>query len=214
MTAGPVPGTKLLAGRCPYCQRDVFSVRDVAAGRVVVLDRTPKAGQLVTGPLRPPGAVSGWDAQGAAAVVNPDAVAPQVVSEVYEAHARTCHRMAAATGATVPQRPESGTCRGCGAPMLWIRTVEGKRVPLDPEAQEGPEHGGGGPPAGRLLVRGYDLHGAVRAITVPRPDAQPDLFPAKEAAPIRVFVSHFATCPRRDDFKRERPGASPRTRRT
>jgi len=31
---------------------------------------------------------------------------------------------------------KAGSCRGCGAPMLWTRTARGKRLPLNSEPNE------------------------------------------------------------------------------
>lgn len=31
----------------------------------------------------------------------------------------------------VPPGARAGVCRGCGAPIWWVRTCQGKNVPLD-----------------------------------------------------------------------------------
>lgn len=212
--AGPVSGTKLLAGRCRWCRRDVFSVRAADTGRVVTVEPQAVRGLLVVGPLRRPAFVAGWDAWGKPLVVNPEAAEGGTV-EVYPDHGGTCLQTARASGRTPEQVPDQGTCRGCGAAMLWIRTLEGRRVPLDPEPQDGPSHEGGGAPKGWAIVRGYDLRGACRAILKRAPGAPFELFAGEGSGPQdRVYVSHFATCPRRDDFKRDRPGGHAGNRRT
>lgn len=34
-----------------------------------------------------------------------------------------------------PHRGERGTCRSCNAPVLWVETESGKRMPLDAEPE-------------------------------------------------------------------------------
>lgn len=34
-----------------------------------------------------------------------------------------------------PHRGERGTCRSCGAAVLWVETDSGKRMPLDAEPE-------------------------------------------------------------------------------
>lgn len=218
--SGPLAGTKLLGGRCSYCRLPVFSARDSVTGQVVVLDQAEVKGRACARDLatvqaanRPPAALEGWDAQACRRWVNPElAEEPQVV--VHRDHARSCWATARAQGK--PQPPEEGTCRGCGARMLWIRTVEGKRVPLDPIPVTGPRLvTGERAPAGARLVRGYTLTGAMVAVLADLPPAQ--LFDAPAAEEATVYVSHFATCPDREAFSsksrppgRPNPGA-PRT---
>lgn len=61
-------------------------------------------------------------------------------------------------------------CRGCGKPIVWGKTEDGKNIPLDPRppcykiAREPSEKG-------TECVRAFD-----------------------------VMVSHFATCPKANDF--------------
>lgn len=65
-------------------------------------------------------------------------------------------------------------CDGCHKPMIWARTPEGKWVPLDPT-----------PPVYTVVpIKGADGY--------PRPEA---------ARNMLAFVSHFVTCPKRDQFK-------------
>lgn len=207
--AGPVPGTKLLGGRCSYCRLAVFSTRDAATGQVVVLDQAEVRGRACGRDLaqllphqRPPAALEGWDAQGRRLWVNPElAEEPQEV--VHRDHARSCWATARAQGK--PQPPERGTCKGCGAAMLWVRTVEGKRVPLDPEPVKGQRLVQGERAAGGRIVRGYTLTGAMLAVLVDAPP--PQLFDAPPAEEATVYVSHFATCPDREAFTRK-PGRS------
>lgn len=58
-------------------------------------------------------------------------------------------------------------CRSCRAPIVWARTLKGRRIPLDPEPG----------PAGNLVIN----------------DGVAITAPADAPAGIR-FTSHFATC--------------------
>lgn len=71
----------------------------------------------------------------------------------------------------------SAPCKGCGKPILWGLTADGKRIPLDP-----------GAPVYRIEATGGKE--AVVAL-IPRPDREL----AGGAA-----VSHFATCPKAGEF--------------
>lgn len=59
-------------------------------------------------------------------------------------------------------------CKGCGAPIVWGLTPEGKRIPLDPK-----------PP-----VYAYEADNG-------------NCLQVKAAT---VYVTHFATCPKANDF--------------
>lgn len=64
----------------------------------------------------------------------------------------------------------NGTCRGCGKPIVWGKTADGKNIPLDPK-----------PPCYRVV------------------DADdPDKVEVERDE--NVLVSHFATCPKADQF--------------
>jgi hypothetical protein len=68
----------------------------------------------------------------------------------------------------------SATCRGCGRPIEWVQTDDGKKVPLDLAAP---------------IYEGRD--GAlVRA----------RLWPVEERRVMGPAVSHFATCAKAGDF--------------
>lgn len=71
------------------------------------------------------------------------------------------------------------TCRSCGAEILWARTSGGKRVPLDAK------------PERRYAVVGYNL---------PLEEA-----PSSDAPVVALtdtYVTHFATCPDADSWRR------------
>jgi len=60
-------------------------------------------------------------------------------------------------------------CSGCNKPIVWGKTADDKRIPLDPT-----------PPVYRIV---NEVNGTVNI-----------------ERDKNVMVSHFATCPRSDDF--------------
>lgn len=80
-----------------------------------------------------------------------------------------------------------GRCRSCRAPILWSKTEGGKRMPLDPEPVDGGNVALGVP-------NRYDAEGNVIATV---------LGPLEiEAADEPLYVTHFATCPDADRWRR------------
>lgn len=73
----------------------------------------------------------------------------------------------------------SGSCRSCGATIIWTRTEAGKRMPIDVEPVDG---------GNLILKRGHG--GQYWAIVA-----------ADDIEPTR-YVSHFATCPHADQHRR------------
>lgn len=74
---------------------------------------------------------------------------------------------------------DTGTCRSCDAPILWVRTVKGHRHPLDVEPAEG----------GTWRVdNGVMLH-------VPEAERAPDQ---------TLYTSHFSSCPDADKHRRKK----------
>lgn len=71
----------------------------------------------------------------------------------------------------------TGTCRGCSARMEWVKSADGKNVPLDPEPH----------PDGNIVI---DDEGVA-------------LYAERGSFPV-MYLSHFATCPRADEFRRKR----------
>ena len=69
----------------------------------------------------------------------------------------------------------TGTCRSCGANILWVETKAGKLMPIDQEP---------------VLNGNLDVKDGV-AIYV---KAEPS---------VARFVSHFASCPNRDQHRRK-----------
>lgn len=83
------------------------------------------------------------------------------------------------------------TCRGCGAPIVWIRTAAGKSMPCDAEpalykAREGA--------AGKIITgNGTVLSADIGGLAAFEPDGV-------------GHVSHFATCPAAEQFRRKGAG--------
>jgi len=70
-------------------------------------------------------------------------------------------------------------CRSCKAPVVWVRTRAGKRMPVDPEPVEG----------GNIILSERD-HATPLAVYV---EADPG---------VMRHVSHFATCPNADQHRK------------
>ena len=70
------------------------------------------------------------------------------------------------------------TCEGCGKTIIWGKTHDGKRIPLDPSA---PIYG-------------------VNVATTDGPVVC--LIPAADRKNQGPWVSHFATCPKASQFSR------------
>ena len=84
--------------------------------------------------------------------------------------------------------PEYGTCKGCGARIIWATTEDGKRIPIDPK------------PAIYELFWGEEhpiTHANVTAYRKPSADLD-------GLSPDGFGVSHFATCPDANEFSRTR----------
>lgn len=72
-----------------------------------------------------------------------------------------------------------GKCAGCGRPIVWGQLPDGTKIPMDPK------------PATYLL-----LAPALEHYKVQRANGN------KDKAQGQVMVSHFATCPKADQFSR------------
>jgi hypothetical protein len=69
----------------------------------------------------------------------------------------------------------TNTCKGCGRKILWARTEDGKAIPLDAVAPV------------------YEVAAVESA-------ERGDSLVARRAK--ECFVSHFVTCPKRDEFRK------------
>lgn len=81
-------------------------------------------------------------------------------------------------------------CRSCGAPIRWVLTRTGKRIPLD--RQPDPDRGNVRP------VEQYE--GEVRAHVLTTVDAE-----AARADGELLWVAHFTTCPNADQHRSRPP---------
>lgn len=71
-----------------------------------------------------------------------------------------------------------GTCRSCGAPIIWVPTANGKKMPLDAEPN----------PSGNVIIRDGALMVGASAENV-RDGEQ-------------LLMPHWATCPESERFRR------------
>ncbi len=91
---------------------------------------------------------------------------------------------------TVQEVDVPGTCSSCQAPLWWVLTEGGRRMPLDPDPT----------PQGNVIVTGQDARPPVVKVLGGSPLAQ------ARASGRDMYTSHFATCPsaeqRRDRRRR------------
>ena len=77
------------------------------------------------------------------------------------------------------------TCRACGAPVKWIKTKNGKAMPCNPEKIAFlPEKSGD---KVFILENGEVTKGSTDGMST-----------------HEGYISHFATCPAADEFRRKR----------
>ena len=80
------------------------------------------------------------------------------------------------------------SCRGCGAPIGFIKTVAGKSIPVDPEE-----------------VTYWQKTGGSKKIVTPNGEVvSAELEGDPQTATGIGFVSHFATCTNPDYFRKPR----------
>lgn len=86
---------------------------------------------------------------------------------------------------SAPHPPEAreGTCRSCGAEVLWAKTQQGRAIPLDREP---------------VASGNVEFTGVLDTVRVLAPDGDAVLFGGPR------YVSHFATCPQADHWKTRR----------
>lgn len=79
-----------------------------------------------------------------------------------------------------------GTCRGCGAPIVWIKTPAGRSMPCDPE-----------------LVYYRQQDGAKAKIVTTRGEVVSCEIVTAAEADGAGYVPHWSTCPQAATFKKE-----------
>lgn len=89
---------------------------------------------------------------------------------------------------------KSSICRGCGAEVIWIRTVSGSRMPVDAE-----------PVWVKIEAGGYTFVKQDGSIVFGRKvgDAYEEEDP--DTNMIEAHESHFATCPVGGQFRNRKP---------
>lgn len=80
------------------------------------------------------------------------------------------------------------TCKGCGQTIKWIRLNNGKAMPVNPEPVYYEDRREGA--AVIITEDGRVSSGHTEAVAV-------------VGSKVRGYVSHFATCPMADRFRRE-----------
>ena len=89
-----------------------------------------------------------------------------------------------------------GICRGCGAQIIWTRMASGKTMPCDPHLQFFI------PDIGKetfVTPDGDMKHGrSFRNLS----EIAAELANGEQVKTLRGYTPHWATCPKRDDFKK------------
>ena len=83
-------------------------------------------------------------------------------------------------------------CRGCGAPLEWIRTTEGRSMPVDPE------------PVFVIEGQGTDSFITDEGEVITGRRARPE--EERRDLPV-AFVPHWKTGPAADTFRRKKKAA-------
>lgn len=82
-------------------------------------------------------------------------------------------------------------CRGCGQEIAFIKTVKGKTMPVNPESV--------------YFIPAGGPNTYVMADGVVRRGREPDR--TDQGTPTVIgYISHFATCPAADSFRKKRKG--------
>ena len=77
-------------------------------------------------------------------------------------------------------------CKGCGAEIIWAKNENDKMIPLDAKA-----------PVYVLTIRGDTRMLPIVSANLCHPGTETR---CRRAEKGRAFVSHFATCPKANDF--------------
>lgn len=83
----------------------------------------------------------------------------------------------------------TGTCRGCGAKVIWVRSESGKRMPCNPQMVPFWERPGA---SGKVVLQGS---GKVISCDFEGPRDEVTGF---------GYISHFSTCPQAGRFRRKK----------
>ena len=89
----------------------------------------------------------------------------------------------------MPGLRKTSECRGCGRQIAFIKTVKGKTMPVNPDGVYFTPAGG---PNNYVTLDGEVIRGR---------DPEPD-----DKNTMIGYISHFATCPEADSFRKRRKG--------
>jgi len=78
-------------------------------------------------------------------------------------------------------------CRGCGKPIIFIKSINGKHIPCDPEQ----------------ITYWQSKNGKAKIVTPNGEVVSAELTGELNKATGIGYVSHFATCPYANSFRRE-----------
>lgn len=84
------------------------------------------------------------------------------------------------------------SCRACGAPIGFIKTVAGKTVPVDVEIKK------------IDILHGSNVYVKPDGMCITGMIATPDEMEDPDSDIVEAYVSHFATCPNADQFRKKR----------
>ena len=81
---------------------------------------------------------------------------------------------------------EFGTCRGCGAQIIWIKTASGKSMPCDPK-----------------IVDYWEKEKAIGKVVTPSGEVLSCDFEGEQDKVTGIgYISHFATCSKAAIFRK------------
>lgn len=88
---------------------------------------------------------------------------------------------------TAPPTDGAKPCRSCGAQMVFVETIFGKRIPLDAEPN---------------MEKGNIVVANGVAIYISGPKREGEARVVAERVGLRLYTSHFATCPNADQHRK------------
>lgn len=83
-------------------------------------------------------------------------------------------------------------CRACGAPIGFLKTVSGKTIPVDVELQK------------IDILHGSNVYVRPNGMMVTGMIANMDEMEDPDSDIVEAYISHFATCPCADQFRKKR----------
>lgn len=214
------PGARV--SPCPRCRREVYYLLAMPSGLPVPVNPTPQLGAVVAPPAPGVGGLFGVAEEPGTAMTAggwPARVGQDVPRDVlvWVLHVPSCTNKRLSGARRVledevpPLRPpvqdtKADRCSRCRRSILWLQTVNGKAVPLDPERHVGAPltkeqaallKGCAG------VARGYTLRGEALAFLEDPAAARPPADLVAALPPGETFhLTHFASCPFAAGFRR------------